>query len=110
MRQRRTPTAIMLAVMLLLLPARGFAQTATVGDLAPQQSASTGTLRGKVTLADGGTPLANVIVNIVQLKRSANTDETGAYELTNIPPGTYTVLVHMEGFPDQTQQVTVGAG
>ncbi|HVF44485.1 MAG TPA: TonB-dependent receptor, partial [Pyrinomonadaceae bacterium] len=34
----------------------------------------------------------------------------GAFEFANVPAGTYTVLVHMEGFPDQTQQVRVTAG
>jgi iron complex outermembrane receptor protein len=110
MRQKRNPTAFIIAVTLLLLPSKGFAQSATVGDAAPQQSASAGSLRGTVHLADGGTALHNVIVNIVQLKRATETDDAGAYEFTNVPAGTYTVLVHLEGFPDATQQVTIGAG
>src|ERR1051325_592181 len=110
MSQRRTPTAITLAVLFLLMPARAFAQTATAGAAAAQQSPSAGAVRGNVRLADGGAALNNVIVNIVQLKRSTETDDAGAYEFTNVPPGTYTVLVHLEGFPDQTRKVTVGAG
>src|SRR3954462_2599372 len=110
MSQRRTPAAIALAVLFLLLPARAFAQSATVGDTAPQQSAAAGTLRGTVITAEGGTALHNVIVNIVQLKRSTETDDAGAFEFANVPAGTYTVLVHMEGFPDATQQVTIAAG
>lgn len=110
MSQRRTPAAIALAVLFLLLPARAFAQSATVGYAAPQQSAAAGTLRGTVRTAEGGTALHNVIVNIVQLSRSTETDDAGAYEFQNIPAGTYTVLVHMEGFPDATQQVTIAAG
>src|SRR5215207_6706434 len=108
MTQHRTPTAIALAVLFLLLPARAFAQTATAN--APQQPAATGVLRGTVRTAEGGTALHNVIVNIVQLSRSTETDDAGAFEFTNIPAGTYTVLVHIEGFPDATRQVTVGAG
>src|ERR1700754_754374 len=110
MTQRRTPTAVALAVLFLLLPARAFAQSATVGDPVPQQSAAAGALRGTVTTAEGGTVLHNVIVNIVQLQRSTETDDAGAFEFTNVPAGTYTVLVHMEGFPDATRQVTVAAG
>src|SRR3712207_2917115 len=110
MTQRRTPTAVALAVLFLLLPARAFAQSATVGDTAPQQAGATATLRGTVSTAEGGTALHNVIVNIVQLHRSTETDDAGAFEFTNIPAGTYTVLVHMEGFPDATQQITIGAG
>ena len=110
MRQRRTQTAIALAVMFLLLPARGFAQSASEGGPAPRQSNTAGTLRGTVRLADGGTAINDAIVNIVQLKRSTETDDAGAYEFTNVPAGTYTVLVHMEGFPDRTQRVIIGAG
>ncbi|HVF42169.1 MAG TPA: carboxypeptidase regulatory-like domain-containing protein, partial [Pyrinomonadaceae bacterium] len=110
MTQRRTPAAVALAVLFLLLPARAFAQSAAVGGTAPQRPSSTGALRGTVRLADGGTALHNVIVNIVQLKRSTETDDAGAFEFANVPAGTYTVLVHMEGFPDQTQQVRVTAG
>jgi iron complex outermembrane receptor protein len=68
------------------------------------------TVRGTIKLADGGTPLHNVIVNLVQLGRSTETDGNGAFEFQNVPPGTYTVLAHMEGFPDQTRQVKVAAG
>jgi iron complex outermembrane receptor protein len=92
---------ILLAFLLLTSPARAFGQTS-----AP----AAGTVAGTITLADGGTPLHNVIVTIVQLKRSVETNETGDYVFENIPPGVYTVLAHMEGFPDVTQQVTVGAG
>ncbi|HYH84749.1 MAG TPA: TonB-dependent receptor [Pyrinomonadaceae bacterium] len=67
-------------------------------------------MRGTIKLADGGTPLHNVIVNLVQLRRSTETDENGAYEFQNVPPGNYTILAHMEGFPDATRQVTVAAG
>ncbi|HKG12110.1 MAG TPA: TonB-dependent receptor [Pyrinomonadaceae bacterium] len=108
MTQRRTPAAIALAVLFLLLPARAFAQAATAA--APQQSASTGTVRGTVRTAEGDTVLHNVIVNIVQLGRSTETDDAGAFEFINVPAGTYTVLVHMEGFPDATRQVAIGAG
>lgn len=89
--------AFILGLVLLLAPARGLAQTGA-------------TVRGTVTLATGGTPLHNVIVTVVQLRRSVETDENGAFEITNLPAGVYTVLAHMEGFPDQTRQVRVGAG
>jgi iron complex outermembrane receptor protein len=46
----------------------------------------------------------------VQLKRSVETNEEGAYEFTNLPPGAYVVLAHLEGFPDvvKTAQITGG--
>ncbi|HEX4946300.1 MAG TPA: TonB-dependent receptor [Blastocatellia bacterium] len=71
------------------------------------QAQSTGTLRGKVTLADNGNPLHDVAVTIVKLKLSTETDETGSYEFKNVPAGTWAVHAHMEGFPDTVQTVTI---
>jgi hypothetical protein len=44
---------------------------------------------------------------IVQWKRTAETDEKGAYEFKDVPPGTYTVLAQMDGVPDLAKTVTV---
>ncbi len=71
---------------------------------------STGTLRGSISIEEKDTPLHNVIVTIVQLKRSAETDDSGAYEFLEVPPGSYTVLAHIEGFPDVVKRVQVVAG
>ncbi|HYP25422.1 MAG TPA: TonB-dependent receptor [Blastocatellia bacterium] len=71
---------------------------------------ASGTLRGTVTMRDNGTPLHNTIVTIVQLKRSVETDEKGNYEFTQVPPGSYSVLAHMEGFPDAVEGAQVSAG
>jgi iron complex outermembrane receptor protein len=64
-------------------------------------------LRGRVTLAAEGTPLHNVIVSIVQLKRSVETDDDGVYQFTDLSPGNYTILAHIEGFPDAIKSVQV---
>ncbi|HLM57578.1 MAG TPA: TonB-dependent receptor [Pyrinomonadaceae bacterium] len=106
----RKLTAVVLAAMFAGLPATSFGKEGFRGSLFQQAQAATASVRGTIKLAEGGTPLHNVIVNLVQLRRSTETDESGAYEFQNVPPGTYTVLAHMEGFPDQTQRVTVGAG
>ncbi|HSE96715.1 MAG TPA: TonB-dependent receptor, partial [Blastocatellia bacterium] len=74
---------------------------------APLFAQSGGTLRGVVTVQDQTTALHNVIVSILQLKRSVETNEAGAYEFNNLPPGTYTVLAHLEGFPDVIKTVQV---
>ena len=71
---------------------------------------SYGTLQGTITLADGGTPLHGVVVTIVQLRRTAVTDESGKYTFEQVPPGNYTVLSHLEGFPDVTRSITVTGG
>jgi iron complex outermembrane receptor protein len=98
MRRRSYFAATLVALLSFYFPLTGFAQ------------ASQGTVRGTITLADGGTPLHNVIVTVVQLKRSVETDERGVYEIAGLQPGVYTILVHMEGFPDAAQSVSVAAG
>ncbi|HEX7316016.1 MAG TPA: TonB-dependent receptor [Pyrinomonadaceae bacterium] len=110
MRSFKLVVITLLTLSTLVTPAR--AEGGFAGGLfgqAPAQ-ATGGAIRGRIILSDGGTPLHNVIVNLIQLKRSAETNEDGTYEFNNVPPGTYTILAHMEGFPDQTQQVRVTAG
>jgi len=69
-----------------------------------------GSIQGKVSLAENDALLHNVIITVIQLKRSVSTDESGAYQINQVPTGAYTVLAHMEGFPDATQTVTVTPG
>src|SRR5215213_1727030 len=110
MRSIRFVIVSILTLSTLISPAGARADGGFAGGLFGQAQAGGGAIRGHIILSDGGTPLHNVIVNLVQLKRSVETDEDGAYEFSNVPPGTYTVLAHMEGFPDQTQPVRVTAG
>lgn len=68
-----------------------------------------GKITGSVTISDS-TALHGAEVQITQLKRSTHTDENGKFELADVPPGRYTILVHMEGFSDATKTVTIAAG
>ncbi len=70
-----------------------------------------GTLRGTVTLADGGGAVHNVRVTIIQLKRSTETDEKGNYEFKDVLLGKYDVTAHLDLAPNviKTVQVTGGA-
>ena len=54
--------------------------------------------------------LHNAAVRIVQLGRVTDTKEDGSYEFTNIPPGTYDVIVTMPAMDGATQSVTVPPG
>ena len=111
MRSYRFVIVSILTLSTFVSPARARAEGGFSGGLFGQaQATGGGSIRGRIILSDGGTPLHNVIVNLVQLKRSVETDENGSYEFRNVPPGVYTILAHMEGFPDQTQQVRVAAG
>ncbi|HEY2976219.1 MAG TPA: TonB-dependent receptor [Pyrinomonadaceae bacterium] len=73
----------------------------------PVLSQSKATLRGTVTLSDSGKPIHNVLVTILQLKRTIDTDENGKYEFQNVPPGRYDVVAHLDRVPDSLQTVSV---
>ena len=70
----------------------------------------TGTLRGTVTLGDSGKPIHNAIITILQLKRSVDTDDNGSYEFTNVPPGKYDVVAHLDRVPDIVRTVDLASG
>ncbi|HEX7771914.1 MAG TPA: TonB-dependent receptor [Pyrinomonadaceae bacterium] len=70
----------------------------------------TGTLRGTVTLGDSGKPIHNAIITILQLKRSVDTDDNGHYEFTNLPPGKYDVVAHLDRVPDIVRTADVANG
>ncbi|OFW09910.1 MAG: hypothetical protein A3G20_03100 [Acidobacteria bacterium RIFCSPLOWO2_12_FULL_59_11] len=69
-----------------------------------------GSIQGTVTLAGEGTPLQGARVRILQLNRTATTDQEGQYRFENVPPGTYTWTAQMESFRDVFMTVTVPAG
>ncbi|MFN7931043.1 MAG: TonB-dependent receptor, partial [Blastocatellia bacterium] len=74
------------------------------GTLAAQ---TTGSIRGKVTLEGNAKPLHDVEISLVKLKLTVETDENGNYEFKNIPPGTWAIHAHLDGFPDVVQNVTI---
>jgi len=71
---------------------------------------SGGTLRGTVTLEASTKPVHGVIVTILQLRRSAETNDDGTYEIQNVPNGTYDVVAHLDRVPDVVQSVQVTGG
>ncbi len=68
------------------------------------------TLRGTVTLGESGKPIHNVLVTVLQLKRTVGTDEKGNYEFQNLPPGRYDVVAHLDRVPDIVRTVEIAAG
>jgi len=64
------------------------------------------------TVKFGGQPLPGATVIATQGDHHAvtTTDESGAYEFTDLAPGTYTVEVQMFGFQNARKQIQIGAG
>ena len=69
-----------------------------------------GNLSGTVTLKTNGDALSDATVSTLELRRDAHTDEEGRYELTEIPPGTYTVVAWNERLKPAKAKVTVAVG
>jgi iron complex outermembrane recepter protein len=77
----------------------------------PLLAQSNATLRGTVTLGDSTKPVHNVLVTILQLKRTVPTDENGKYEFQGVPPGRYDVVAHLDRVPDLVRSVNLsGSG
>ena len=69
-----------------------------------------GILRGVVTLHANGLPLHSATILVVQLGRSAETNEDGEYEIRGIPPGRYDVVVHLHPLTDEKLTIEVATG
>jgi iron complex outermembrane receptor protein len=74
------------------------------------QSSGTATLRGTVTLTTSGEPVHNVMITVLQLKRTISTDDDGHYEFTNLPPGKYDVVAQLDRVPDVVRTADLRAG
>src|SRR5437867_7694527 len=68
----------------------------------PSTSAPSGRISGRVVAADTGRPVkrARVFLNAAELPggRGMLTDDSGAYEITELPAGRYTLNVSKSGF------------
>ena len=87
---------------------------ALAGRPAMAQANATGSISGKVADAQGGVlPGATVTVSGAALKgsRSAQSDSTGAYRVTGLPAGEFTVSANLMGFKKaEHKSVAVAAG
>src|SRR5688572_11277281 len=76
----------------------------------PAMGQPSAVLKGTVTLGESGKPIHNVLITILQLKRTVGTDEQGNYEFQNLPPGRYDVVAHLDRVPDIARSVEIGVG
>ena len=74
------------------------------------QSSEKAVLRGTVTLASSGKPVHNVMITVVQLKRTVTTDDDGHYEFTGLPPGKYDVVAQLDRVPDVVHSADLTSG
>ncbi len=81
-----------------------------MGGIYAQIDQSKNILRGTITIEGSTTPVRNAVVTISQLKRTAQTDETGVYEFSEIPSGKYDVVAHIDRVPDMIKTVEISEG
>ena len=78
--------------------------------LQPAQQSGTATLSGTVTLGESGKAVHGVTVTILQLKRTAVTDDNGKYQFQDVPIGKYDVVAHLDRVPDMVKSVDLTTG
>ena len=71
---------------------------------------STGTVRGKVTDAAGGRPLADVQILVTGTRVGSITNSSGEFTLTGVPAGQRIISVRRIGYQPVSQTVSVGVG
>ena len=78
--------------------------------LAPAQSASTGTIEGRVLNVTTSQYINNARVTIDGTALETFTNQSGEFRLINVPPGTAKLKVLFSGLPAQAETITVAAG
>ncbi|MEO5890760.1 MAG: TonB-dependent receptor [Ferruginibacter sp.] len=86
-----------LMVMMMALAATGIAQQPS------------GSISGKIMTADNK-PAEGVTVLVKNTVKNAIADNNGSFEIKNVLPGEYTLLVSLVGYKDAEQEITVENG
>ncbi len=68
-----------------------------------------GTLRGTVSLIENGDPVHGAVVLVVGPGLVALSDERGAFDIENVPPGVYEILAQREHLTAERQTVVIAA-
>lgn len=73
------------------------------------QSATKGSIKGKVITSDGE-PAISVSIALRGAHNGTTSDANGNYELKNIVPGNYTIVASLIGLSTQTKEIVLKAG
>ena len=70
-----------------------------------------GSIEGNVFLAETGEPLHGAAVLLIELGRTATSNDEGRYHFDGVPPGRYSLLAHLDSiFTEDTKTITVRPG
>ena len=76
----------------------------------PVWAQETGVVGGRVTLMENGGPVHGAVIVVVGAGAVGLTDEQGAFEIDNVPAGSYEVIAQREHLTADRRMVTVAAG
>lgn len=86
----------------------GFAGLASI---VPRRAApDLGTITGRVTDTKTGQGLAHVSLLLEGVARGATTSDSGTYRITDVPPGSYTLVARLLGYVEVRRSVTALGG
>ncbi len=95
---------IISAVLALIL---SFSQITSLGEIEKKSTSAALTLKGKVADAITTQNIADAQISVRAQGISTLSDEEGTFELKNLPPGTHTVEVEVEGYKLWEKKMTL---
>ena len=108
-RKTELPPAAVTRVFLASLLARTAPFALLVG-AAVVSAQNTGSIHGTVRLKSTGEPVHNAIVTILSLGRNTETSDSGEYQITNLPPGSYTAVARRASIAALPTTIQITAG
>ncbi len=76
----------------------------------PALAQGTGSIRGRIVDTRSGRPLRGAEILLAGRNRPVLSDNNGEYALSDVPPGTATIIVRLIGYAGMGQQLTVQSG
>jgi iron complex outermembrane receptor protein len=84
---------------------------ALVAAFSPHLAAQAGTqLSGRLVNSLSGDPIPGATITIEELKREATSSADGTFSFDNVPPGSYHLAVHAQGYSSRRTEVAAAAG
>jgi hypothetical protein len=70
----------------------------------------TASINGYITDSETGETLISANIAVTEINRGTSANTSGYYSITNLPPGTYTLVASYIGYRQNEQQIELGAG
>jgi iron complex outermembrane recepter protein len=84
---------------------------AMVAALSPHLAAQAGTqVSGRLLNSLSGEPIAAATITLEELKRETTSAADGTFTFENVPPGSYHIAVHAQGYSSRRTEVSAGSG